>query len=185
MKKFILLLMFIFLGYNSTLASNPDYGKEVSLPRKVFNFHVINPFIMRGSQPSEEGIRSLMDDCGVRSILNLRNDESVEWEKQVAEKLGIKFFNVPMNGSEEQSIQKIEQCLGIIQDKSNQPIFVHCMGGKDRTGMISAAYRIKYNQWSLADALFEMHVYGYSRACCFNLEKSLLKWNQWRQEGNE
>lgn len=185
MKKIILSLIFILLGHNFALAASPDYDKEVCLPKSVFNFHVVDPSVMRGSQPSEAGIFSLREDCGVKAILNLRNDESVQWEKQLAEKLGIKFFNIPMNGSQEQSIEKIEQCLSIIQDKSNQPVFVHCMGGKDRTGMVVAAYRMKYNQWLFSDALFEMYVYGYSRACCFNLERSLSKWNKWRQEGEK
>ncbi|MDP2927460.1 MAG: dual specificity protein phosphatase family protein [Candidatus Omnitrophota bacterium] len=69
-----------------------------------------------------------------------------------------------------------------MHDKSMQPVFVHCQAGKDRTGMICAAYKMKYDNWSLENALFEMLVYGYSRSCCFQLEESLSAWNLWRKE---
>ena len=156
--------------------------KEVSFVREIFNFHVVAPGIMRSSQPSEAGLKLLKDYCGIKTILNLRDDqEKVEWERQIAEKLGIDFINIPMNGGQKQGAEKIEQCLNIMRDKARQPVLVHCWGGKDRTGMICAAYRMKYENWSLADALFEMLTYGYSRSCCFQLEESLFAWDLWRR----
>jgi tyrosine-protein phosphatase SIW14 len=184
MKKiFFLILILLFWGNSFSLAEEAVYDREVSFPREIFNFHVVAPNIMRGSQPSEKGFRMLKDYCGVRTILTLRNHQGDnEWEKAIVEKLGIRFINIPMAGNTEQDIDTIERCLDIINDKSNQPIFVHCRAGKDRTGMIFAAYRVKYEHWSLEDALLEMLVYGYDRNCCLNLEKSLIKWNSWREK---
>lgn len=135
---------------------------------------------MRGSQPSEKAMVLLKEYGGVRTILSLRrHPEIIQSEKEAAEKLGMIFINIPMNSVQEQSIEIIEQCLKIISDKSNQPIYVHCQAGRDRTGLILAAYRIKYDRWSLDDALKEMFFYGYDPACCSNLERSLVKWNAW------
>lgn len=185
MKKIIVFLLLLFLGniYHFSLAEELTYNKEISFVREIFNFHVVEPGILRGSQPSEASLKLLKDYCGVKTILNLRDDEEkVNWERQVSEKLGMDFINIPMNGGQKQAAKKIEQCLNIMHDKSRQPVFVHCQAGKDRTGMICAAYKIKYNNWNLENALFEMLVYGYSRSCCLQLEESLSEWNLWRKE---
>lgn len=185
MKKIFLLLFILFLGNACCLAEEiayNNYDREISFPRAIFNFHVVRPNIMRGSQPSDERFRLLKEYCGVKTILDLRCDkENLEWEKEIVEGLGMNFINVPMSGRQEQSMETIEQCLGIISNKSNQPIFVHCHGGKDRTGMVFAAFRMKYDKWSYKEALLEMLLYGYDRGCCLELEKSLAKWDKWRK----
>lgn len=180
---FILILLFLGNTPNSSLAEKPADNKEISFVREIFNFHVVVPGVLRGSQPREASLKLLRDYCGVKTILDLRNDkENIEWERQVVENLGMDFINIPMSGNQKQEAEKIEQCLNIMADKSRQPVFVHCQAGKDRTGLITAAYKIKYINWSLEDALFEMLAYGYSRSCCFKLEESLLEWNLKRKE---
>ena len=185
MKKIniFLLVLLALVNFNIfSFAEELKQNKEISFVKEIYNFHVVAPGIMRGSQPSEASIKLLQDYCGIKTILNLRSDKvEVDWERQVAEKLGIDYINIPMNGGQKQSLEKIEQCLNIMQDKARQPIFVHCQAGKDRTGMICAAYKIKYNNWRLEDALFEMLTYGYSRSCCFQMEESLSAWDLWRK----
>lgn len=187
MKKiFALLFIVFFLGSASCLAEEPvlysNYDRFISFPGEIFNFHVVRPGILRGSQPSEDAFKLLKEYYGVKTILNLRCDkENYDWEKEVVERLGMNFINIPMSGHEEQGVKTIEQCLDIITNKANQPIFVHCHGGKDRTGMVCAAFRMKYDKWTFKQALLEMLVYGYDRNCCSPLERSLIKWDKWRR----
>jgi protein tyrosine/serine phosphatase len=138
---------------------------------------------MRASQPSEAALKLLRHYCGVKTILDLRNDESHnKREEEYVKKLGMNYLNIPMDATKEQSIAVIEKAMAIINDKTNQPIFVHCYAGKDRTGLIIAAYRIKYNNWSLEDALMEMLVYGYDRTLFPALERSLRNWDNWLRQ---
>lgn len=138
---------------------------------------------MRGSQPNESGLRLLKDYCGLKTVLDLREDESnIEWERGIVEGLGMVFVNIPMNGSRLEKPETIEKCVDILHDKTRRPIFVHCYAGKDRTGLICAAYRMKYQQWSIENALLEMFMYGYSRSCCVEMERSLSAWDSWRKE---
>lgn len=177
----------IFLGVGALyiLAGRPAYYREetTSLVREIFNFHMVAPKIMRGSQPDERGFKLLKYRCGVKTILSLHNDAEHNHKAEAyVNKLGMKFINIPMEASKEQSVETIEKCLKIISDSTNHPIFVYCQAGKDRTGLIFAAYRIKYNQWQPSDALREMLLYGYDYVHYPNLEKALLMWNNWRKD---
>ncbi len=40
-------------------------------------------------------------------------------------------------------------------------VLIHCLHGQDRTGIVIAAYRIKYQGWSVEDAVKEMNAYGF------------------------
>ena len=183
MKIIVFLLLFFANIHNFLTAEELVYNKDISFVREIFNFHIVAPGLMRGSQPSQDSFRLLKDYCGVKTILNLRSDnENVEWERQLVEKLGMDYINIPMNASQKQPAEKIEQCINIMHDALRQPVFVHCQARKDRTGMVCAAYKIKYDNWSLENALFEMLAYGYSRNCCLALEESLFEWNSKRKE---
>jgi protein tyrosine/serine phosphatase len=94
------------------------------------------------------------------------------------------FINIPMEAEQEQGTEKIQECLDIITDKARQPIFVHCHGGKDRTSLIFAAYRIKYDHWGIEDAYKEMLAYGYNENF-YNLNKSLRNWYDYVVEGRK
>lgn len=143
----------------------------------IRNFHVVTPGILRGSQPSEEGLAVLKDHFKIKTILSLRRDRRHnDWERNVAKRLNVEFISMPMSAGEEQSIDKIEKCLSIITDISMQPVFVHCHAGKDRTGLIMAAYRVKYEGWDPKEAIREMLAYGYDQTRFYPLKNSLRKW---------
>lgn len=148
----------------------------------IVNFHMVTPGITRGGQPTKEGLMILKEFFGLKTVLSLRDStEGAEQEKGMVEKLGMDFINIPMDAGQEQSVEKINQVLGIITNKSRQPIFVHCHGGKDRTGLVFGAYRIKYEHWGIEDAYKEMLGYGYNENY-YNLNRSLRKWYDNLQE---
>ena len=186
--KVILTLILIFFAVNTafliTYIINRSPTTHFYSPHRfknapvynIANFHVVTPEILRGGQPTKEGLIILKEYFDLKTILNLRDDKAeVERERKVAEGLGLDFINIPMDTGEEQSIEKIQEALDIITDKKRQPIYVHCHGGKDRTGLVFAAYRIKYDHWGLEGAYKEWLAYGFNENY-FNLNKSLRKW---------
>ncbi|GAB4483649.1 MAG: hypothetical protein OHK006_05390 [Thermodesulfovibrionales bacterium] len=100
-----------------------------------------------------------MKKMGVRTVINLRTGSS---EKQAVEAAGMKSVEVPLSVLKDVDRKTIDSIVDIMKDRANQPVFVHCRLGQDRTGIVIAAYRMKVDGWSLADAEAEMQTFGFN-----------------------
>lgn len=67
-----------------------------------------------------------------------------------------------MNGLARPHDSQVDDILSKINDPTNPPVFVHCMQGQDRTGVIIALYRVLYEGWAPKDAHDEMMALGYN-----------------------
>lgn len=116
------------------------------------NFHRINENFYRGGQPTEDGIRRLAA-LGIKTIINFRGvNRRVLREKRIAEENGLQFLNLPLSDWLSPKNSEIEKILEIITNPANQPVFIHCKRGCDRTGTVLAIYRIKFDGWTAAEA---------------------------------
>jgi tyrosine-protein phosphatase SIW14 len=68
----------------------------------------------------------------------------------------------------------VVKALGIIQ-QAEKPILIHCWHGSDRTGVISAMYRMVFQNWSREQAIDEFvnGGYGYHASFYPNIENYL------------
>lgn len=125
------------------------------------NFHQVNENLYRGAQPSQAGIVQLKQ-IGVKTIISLRGaDENSEIEGNWAQSSGIKFINIPLNNWFGPKDEKIEKILASINNAENQPVFVHCKRGADRTGTVIAVYRITHDGWTAKRANVEAKERGF------------------------
>jgi tyrosine-protein phosphatase SIW14 len=144
------------------LASTASAQSEEAHTKELPNFHQVNQGLYRGAQPREGGFRQLATR-GIKTILNLRTaDERERAEAVEARAAGLGYFNIAMEGLDRPTHEQIESALKIINDTANQPVFVHCKRGADRTGMVIAIYRITRDGWSTEEALREAKRYGLS-----------------------
>ena len=133
----------------------------------IRNFIKVNDHVYRGGEPSEVGIEEL-GAMGVKTVIDLRlGGEGTASEKQLVEKLKIKYINIPIGEFSVPSTAQIEQLLSLLQT-GNGPVFVHCRRGKDRTGTVVACYRIQHDGWDNRRALEEAKQHGMS-----SLERSM------------
>ena len=56
---------------------------------------------------------------------------------------------------------QIETFLKILNDPENQPVCVHCVGGRYRTGVMTAIYRMTHENWAADRAFQEMTTYKF------------------------
>lgn len=122
---------------------------------------VIPGQIYRGGAPDQEGIESLAT-FGVQLDLDLDNNpfafsDEAEWTAEV----GLPLVHEPMSALRRPKDAQVERILEMMNDPANQPVFVHCEQGQDRTGVIVGLYRVLYQGWTPEDAYREMRSFGF------------------------
>ncbi|HEY9717377.1 MAG TPA: tyrosine-protein phosphatase [Trichormus sp.] len=126
-----------------------------SAPNVVPNFQKVSTGIWRGSAPNDAALSRLAKD-GVKTIVDLRMDgPGVDSEKTAAQKLGINYYHFAL-GFNKPDADKIHDIMAVMTDPVNQPVFIHCRQGADRTGMLCGIYRHVWEGWSLARTYHEM-----------------------------
>lgn len=126
----------------------------VSLKRNGLpNLYKVSGILYRGAQPNKEGIKAL-HELGIKTIINFRNSSK---DLQLIKNYPFKFkyFWLPMKAAQPDR-QILKKFLDIVSNPENQPVFVHCLHGADRTGLAVALYRIKIEAWNPEDAINEM-----------------------------
>ena len=131
-----------------TLNALAQEARYAELP----NFHQVNSQLYRGAQPKAGGLQRLKA-IGIKTIVNLRGeDDRTRAEGDAARALGLRYYSVPLPGFSAPKDKEVQQVLDIINAPENQPVFVHCRHGEDRTGTIIACYRITHDGWTATRA---------------------------------
>lgn len=138
-----------------TAAQSAQTKKNV----QIKNFGCINENFYRGAQPKDKDYADLAA-MGVKTVIDLQRDGSSA-EQALVEAQGMKFFRIPMSDKNQPSGDQAELFLKIVNNPENQPVFVHCAGGRHRTGAMSAIYRITHDGWSADQAFEEMKHYDF------------------------
>ena len=64
---------------------------------------------------------------------------------------------------------EVQAILSAVEEPQNQPIFVHCQHGENRTGLIMGLYRVQYEHWTPEAAYQEMIADGMAITSSFFL----------------
>jgi len=140
-------------------AEPPKSAASISSIR-IDNFGQIDSAYYRGGQPQGQDYADLAA-VGVKTIINLTSDDAVANEKDMAVKAGLAYFQIPMTTRVMPTAAQLTEFLKLVNDPKNQPVYVHCVGGRHRTGVMTAAYRITHDGWSADQAFKEMKQYKF------------------------
>ena len=133
---------------------------NVALPSvHIKNFGQINENYYRGAQPEGQDYDNLKA-LGVKTVINLIKDEKGD-EGAMVQGMGMKYVHIPMTTGTPPTSDQIKQFLSLVEDPANQPVFVHCVGGKHRTGVMTAVYRMTEDGWNADQAFKEMKQYKF------------------------
>ena len=125
----------------------------------IKNFGKVNDNYFRGSQPTQPQVAALKA-MGVKTIIDLRRDY-IPAERQWASESGLNYFNLPLLPGRAATKEQTEYFLRLVNDLANAPVYVHCKGGKHRTGAMTAVYRITHDGWTAQQAFEEMKQYDF------------------------
>ena len=147
MKAALLIALAVCSPGNAALSPSEKKMERPGLK----NFHRVTAKLYRGAQPTAAGRRTL-EAMGVKPVVNLRGFHS-DARKAAGTKLALERVSFKTWHAEDEDVVRF---LQIVTARKNQPVFVHCLHGSDRTGMMIAVYRIVVQGRSKAEAIKEM-----------------------------
>lgn len=153
------------------LATHAQSTRAVT-PVTIENFGKLNENYYRGSQPLAEQFTQLKT-LGIKTVIDLRQD-SVEEAEEWARAAGLQYINIPLTTKRAATEEQTTYFLNLVNDKANWPVYVHCKGGRHRTGEMTAIYRIIHDGWSADQAYQEMKKYDFEDS--FFYPRSLKKY---------
>jgi protein tyrosine/serine phosphatase len=129
---------------------------------RIDNFAQVNDHYFRGSQPVGHDYADLAA-LGVKTVINLIGDASDldPQEAAMVARQGMRYVNIPMSTRVPPTALQLDQFLALVNDAASQPVYVHCVGGSHRTGVMTAVYRITHDGLSGAQAFQEMKQFKY------------------------
>jgi protein tyrosine/serine phosphatase len=125
----------------------------------IENFGKVNDNYYRGAQPKAEHYKRLAG-IGIKTVIDLRDDD-VASDQSIAQAAGLKFINFPLADKQFPPDDAAGKFLALAKDKGNWPIFVHCAGGRHRTGAMTAVYRMTVDGWNIDQAYAEMKEFSF------------------------
>lgn len=126
----------------------------------IGNFGQVNANYYRGEQP-EGGEYAALARLGIRTVIDLQADGDNDDEAQLVEAAGMAFRRIPMTTRVPPTLEQIMQFMSIVTNPAHQPVYVHCAGGKHRTGVMTAIYRMEHDGWTADRAYREMRRYKF------------------------
>ena len=160
-------------------------GKESKFPNvKIKNFGQMDERFFRGARPSD-GDYAALAALGITTIIDL-TDNSKEYEQPAVERAGMRYVNIPMVDKSYPSIAQVNEFLKVVNDPATGKFFVHCAGGRHRTGVVGAVYRFNNDRWNLEQVLNEMGQYQFNSGFGHGKQKDFVKdyWQQFQAKAN-
>ncbi|MBK6797659.1 MAG: tyrosine-protein phosphatase [Acidobacteria bacterium] len=159
----IMIIMVLTAAVSAGMLNSDDIkssgGGPSSVHVSVENFGKVTDFYYRGAQPGEADYEQL-SALGIKTVIDLRDDPK-GYARPSALKSGMKYISLPMSDNDYPKGDVATTFLSIVNNKENWPVFVHCAGGRHRTGAMTAVYRMTIEGWDFDRAYAEMKNYDF------------------------
>ena len=119
----------------------------------VPNLHQVAGNFYRSAQPDARGFKTLATQYGVQMVISLRAFNS---DEPLLRGLNLRLARYKIHTWHIER-EDVVGALRMLRDAAKDaPVLLHCQHGADRTGLITALYRIIYEGWSRQAAIEEM-----------------------------
>ena len=155
-----------------------------------FNFHVVDEGrAYRSAQPTGDQLTAVISQFGIKTVVNLRGANPGEsWydtEAAVCEAMQVTLANHRLSS---QDLPPPEVLAAVIDTfkTAEYPILIHCQGGAERTGMMSAVYRMAIlgqdRTAAMAELTPEYFYFRELKPCMATLVEMFEPTDQWLQQ---
>lgn len=136
----VLLISWVDIGFGLEAQTN-----EEKLPTgvKLEHFAKLDRNIYIGSKPHSDADFAFLRSKNVHTILNARFWPFFSMrERKKARRYGMTLISRTMNASPIPPCEKhVDEILLALRERQAQPIYLHCVLGRDRTSLIAGLYR--------------------------------------------
>jgi protein tyrosine phosphatase (PTP) superfamily phosphohydrolase (DUF442 family) len=126
---------------------------------KIKNFGQMDDRFYRGAQPKKDDYEALKA-IGIYTVVDLQA-EPKDYEKQMVESLGMRYVNIPMVDKAYPTEAAVAAFMKLVDDPVTGKFFVHCAGGRHRTGAMGAVYRFNKYHWNFDQVYAEMKKFDF------------------------
>jgi protein tyrosine/serine phosphatase len=145
--------------FSFSVASFAKSNKSSFPTIKISNFGQMDENFYRGARPNAEDLKSLAA-LGVHTIIDL-TDNSRDKEQPAVEAAGMRYVNIPIVDKTNPTAAQISEFLKIVNNPATGKFYLHCAGGRHRTGVMAAIYRFNHDHWNYDQAYAEMLKYDF------------------------
>ncbi|MFN2494104.1 MAG: dual specificity protein phosphatase family protein [Pyrinomonadaceae bacterium] len=149
-----LVLVFALSGLSFAKSKNSSFPDI-----KISNFGQLDENFYRGARPKAEQLTALAA-LGIKTVIDL-TDNTREREEPAVIAAGMRYINIAIEDKTNPSAEQISTFLKIANDPNTGKFYVHCAGGRHRTGVMAAVYRFNHSHWNYDQAYAEMKQYDF------------------------
>ncbi len=154
----VTLILAIAAGCFGKTNSNSNFSNI-----EIKNFGQMDERFYRGAQPKKVEDYKALAALGINTVIDLR-DDATSYAKPAVEAAGMRYVNIPMDDKSYPKAEHVDAFLKFVNDSETGKFYVHCAGGRHRTGVMGAVYRFNKDGWDYDRVYAEMKQYDfYSR----------------------
>lgn len=149
--NFAIVLTLAAAGFAQTSPS-----KEFGI--KIGKFGKMDDNFYRGARPKEKDF-AVLKALGIQTIIDLT--DNTPKEKGFAEAAGLRYVNIPIKDKSYPTDEIVAKFIETVNDPETGVFYVHCAGGRHRTGNMGFVYRMVKSGWDFDKAYEEMENYDF------------------------
>lgn len=155
----------VFASLFAVLLLSAAAAAQTAAPRdfthiKIKNFGQMDGRFFRGAEPKTIEDFKALKELGIDTVIDLQAEAGPE-EKEWVESLGMKYVQIPMVAKKYPTPESVAAFLKLVDDPATGEFYLHCHGGRHRTGALGAVYRYEKYGWDYEQAYAEMKKFDF------------------------
>lgn len=127
---------------------------------RIKNFGQMDERFYRGAEPKRFEDFENLKALGIDTVIDLQAEFEPE-EREWVESLGMRYVSIPMIAKKYPRPEHVAEFLRVVDDPATGKFFVHCAGGRHRTGAMGAVYRYEKYGWDFERVYREMKKFDF------------------------
>jgi hypothetical protein len=126
----------------------------------IKNFGQMDERFYRGAEPKDVEDFQALKSLGIHTVIDLQ-EKPEPTERANVESLGMRYVNIPMVDKAYPRPEWVAAFLKTVDDPQTGKFYVHCAGGRHRTGAMGAVYRFEKYGWGYEQVYAEMKQFDF------------------------